>query len=236
MKTQTVEAPLEEAVKETEQVLSLEEAQAQARAARVAQGAKKRTVRIGRRVMAEVDADMPWPDIDWDKVYPTAYVAVIDKVGETLEDTEFHLDPEKLVGLSFAAPGANLPLKALYTVKAVAADGRLVQLPFEDQINNTGAADKADAIGLRKYERAGFSILIDWSTMLPIYCAAVDCWARAMVPELGSKYPKHIAASNSGFCSLRHQGRTLPNQFDEVGNIKQGLLSQGVTTTRLWQA
>ena len=223
---------------ETEPVmeLTLEEAQAQARAARAEQSSKKRTVKVGRRLKVEIDADVPWPEMDFEAIFPTSYFAVIDKLGETLEETEFHIDDEKLVGIAFSAPDGNIAVRSLYVVKAVQPDGRIIQIPFEEQINNTAAGDREDALGLRRYERRGIALLWDWANFLPIFCAHVDCWARAMVEELSAKYPQHRRAANTGFCSLRHQARTLPNMFDDAGNIRQGLMSQGATTTRIWKA
>lgn len=233
VEAEAVESAGEEVVPEV--LANLEDAQAQARALRAAQASKKRTVRAGRRVKVEIDADMPWPEMDFEALFPSSYFAVIDKQGETLDDTEFHIDEDKLVGLAFAAPNAPIGGSVLYVVKAIQPDGRIIQLPFEDQINNTAAGDREDAIGLRKYERRGITLLWDWNEFLPIYCAHINCWARAMVPGLVEKYPAHRGAVNSGFCSLRHQARTLPNMFDEAGNIRQGLMSQGVTTTRMWK-
>jgi hypothetical protein len=214
---------------------NIADAQAEARALRQVQMGQKRTVRAGRRVKVEIDADMPWPEIDFEALYPTSYFAVIDKQGESLDDIEFHVDEDKLVGLAFAKPDLQIRSKSLYVVKGLQPDGRIIQIPFEDQINNTAAGDREDALGLRRYERRGITLFWDWASFLPIYCAHIDCWARAMVPELGAKYPQHRAAANTGFCSLRHQARTLPNMFDEAGNVRQGLMSAGVTTSRLWK-
>lgn len=62
-----------------------------------------------------------------------------------------------------------------------------------------------DAIGLRRYQRKGLSLLVyDLSTMMPIYCPAWGCYAKGN-PNLG------------GFCSARHAAHTLPNQYKEAG-------------------
>lgn len=234
-----------------ETILSTEDkaaARKEAKAARAAQQAKNRqeaqgkrgtgtrTVRVGRHVKVEVDENIPWPaSLDYDNFFPTAYAAVVEKLGETIDDTEFSLDEDKLVGLAFAKPNVSGGNRPLYVVKAITQDGRIVQLPFEDQINNTVAGDRSDAIGLRRYAREGFIVLIDWNTLVPLYCAALDCWARAMVPELEGQYPAHRGVTNSGFCSAKHRAGTMPFQFTDAGEIKQGLMSQGVTTSRVWE-
>ena len=102
-------------------------------------------------------------------------------------------------------------------------DGRLVQLPFEEQVNNTVAADMADAIGLRRYSRKGIIVFRDYENAVPLYCPTEDCWAKAN--------PKF-----HHFCSVYHLSKTLPNQFDDAGEIRTGLMAQGVTTTRIWRA
>lgn len=138
-------------------------------------------------------------------------------------EQEFMIDPEKVQVLSFTKPGLNLPKKRLYTVKAIHRDGRIVQLPFEAQIQNNAGGDPEDAIGLRRYQRKGITLLIDWDTLTPVYCAAWGCWAQA-----------NRTSDYAGFCSERHAAHTLPNKFKDAGNITRGLMEQGVTTSRIW--
>lgn len=140
-------------------------------------------------------------------------------------DQEFVLDPDRVKVLKFTEAGRNLPKKRLYTVKAIHKDGRLVQLPFELQIQNNAGGDTADAIGLRRYQRKGITILIDWETLTPIYCAAWDCWARAA-----------NTGRFRGFCTERHARHTMPNSYKNAGEITQGLLEVGVTTSRTWMS
>lgn len=180
-------------------------------------------VEIGTTLV--VDPEHSWPELDSDRVGPFAYAAVIDMLGETMETTQFHLDADKLKGLPFAPPGRTLPAKKpLYTVKAIHLDGRLVQLPFEEQIQNTAGGDLADAIGLRRYQRRGIVILIDWDTLMPVYCPAYECWAKAN-------------PAYSGFCVPQHRALTLPNAFrgDDGAAKQQGLMESGVTTSRVWK-
>ncbi len=138
-------------------------------------------------------------------------------------DQEFMIDEERVRVLHFQQPGRNLPKKRLYTVKAIHRDGRLVQLGFEAQIANNAGGDPEDAIGLHRYERKGMHILIDWTTLIPVYCAAWGCFAAA--------------AQNGnfvGFCSQRHGQHTLPNQ--QSGDLGQaiGMFSKDSTTSRTW--
>mgnify|MGYP001574185583 CR=1 FL=1 len=177
------------------------------------------------------DPKFPWPELNPARVGPSAYAAVIDKKGEKSEDIEFHLNPEKMKGLPFAPAGRPIPSsKPLYTIKAVHTDGRLVQLPFEEQINNTAAGDHDDAIGLNRYARkvdaAGdviMYLLIDLNTMIPVYCPARDCWAQRGDP------------SNRFFCCPQHLSVTIPGNFKGAkAEQYKGLMSGGVTTSRVW--
>ncbi len=136
---------------------------------------------------------------------------------------EFMIDEDKVSVLYFQNPGRNLPKKRLYTVKAIHRDGRLVQLPFETQIQNNAGGDPEDAIGLHRYERKGIHILIDWTTLIPIYCASWGCFAAA------AQNGEFVA-----FCTLRHAQHTLPNQHKGEGGAAMGMFSKGSTTSRVW--
>ena len=164
---------------------------------------------------------------DFEAYGPYGFAAEIPEgveMAEYSEDQQFILDASKVEKLHFdPVAGRNLSANRLYTVKALKPNGVLGQLPFEAQIQNTGAGDLLDAIGLRRYQRKGFKLLFDFDTMLPVYCAALDCWARAMNSE---EYP--------GFCSEKHAKHTLPNNFKNAGAIMGGLLEQGVTTSAVW--
>lgn len=141
-------------------------------------------------------------------------------------DQEFMIDEDKVKVLYFQTAGRNLQKKRLYTIKAIHRDGRLVQLPFEAQIQNNAGGDPADAIGMRRYERKGIHILIDWSTLIPVYCGAWSCFAAA------AQNGEHVA-----FCSMRHAQHTLPNQYKDANEAQMmGMFSKGSTTTRTWSA
>jgi hypothetical protein len=163
------------------------------------------------------------PELNPDEFGPCAFAAVIvPPITGDYETQAFSLDGDKVQYLHFTPPGANLPKKRLYTVKAFHRDGRLVQLGFEPQIQNNAGGDPEDAIGLRRYQRKGMILLFDFTTMQPVYCAAWGCWAQA--------------DGVTGFCSTKHAQHTLPNRFKEAGAMLQGLFDQGVTTSRVWDA
>jgi hypothetical protein len=152
-------------------------------------------------------------NLDASQFGPAAFAAVVEADGVTgfIDSQIFSIDEERATKLFFTAPGQSLPKKPIYMVKAFHKDGRLVQLPFEEQIQNTAGGDRMDALGLRRYQNAGMTILIDWNTLIPVYCAAFDCWAKA---------------TPSGFCCPEHRGSTLPGADSPA--------LQGVTTSRVW--
>jgi len=177
-----------------------------------------------------IDSDVPYPvevhGDDLENYGPQGMFSKIPAGVETADysvDQEFIVDEEALKTLKFLAPGQNLPATArLYNVKGIHRDGRVVQLPFEDQINNTAGGDPEDAIGLRRYARKGIKVLIDWDTLLPIYCAAWECWAQA---DNNSNHP--------GFCSTRHAVHTLPNTYKDSGAMLSKMFGDA-TTSRTW--
>jgi hypothetical protein len=175
-------------------------------------------------------SDIPYPvevhGKDFEFYSASGHAAVIpegtDKAQNSV-DQEFIIDENKVKYLQFSKPGRNLPKKRLYNIKALHKDGRLVQLPYESQIQNNAGGDPEDAIGLRRYQRKGIHLFIDFTTMVPVYCAAWDCWAQA---QQGGNYV--------GFCTLRHAQHTLPNQYKGATAISKGLMESGVTTTNVW--
>lgn len=190
----------------------------------------RRTKGGGQSRSALVESDIPYPmeahGDDFEGYGPQGFGAVIPddaEISPYSEDQEFILDPDKVRNLMFTEGGRNLPKKRLYNIKGIHRDGRLVQLPFEPQIQNNAGGDPEDAIGIRRYQRKGIYMLINWDTLAPVYCAAWDCWAQA--------------ANNGqfiGFCTERHARHTLPNMYKGAGEITQGLLEAGVTTSSTW--
>jgi hypothetical protein len=175
-------------------------------------------------------SDIPYPveahGEDFEFYGPQGFAATIPdgtEISPYSSEQEFVINADRVEVLHFTKPGLNLPKKRLYTVKALHKDGRLVQLPFEAQIQNTAGGDPEDAIGLRRYQRKGITLLIDWDTLTPVYCAAWGCWAQGQ-----------SATDFAGFCTPRHAQHTLPNRFKDAGNITRGLMEQGVTTSRIW--
>ena len=193
---------------------------------RTKQGARDRTLTVSK---------IKVPDTyDYDGYGPTGIAAVFanPETGDLLEITgeqdtqEFFIDEEKARYFVFAKAGQNLPKKRLYTIKGLHRDGTLVQLPAEQQIQNNAGGDEADMIGLRRYQRKGILVLIDWETAVPLYCAAWGCFAQA----------EDHTSQNPGFCSMRHAKHTLPNMYKNAGQIVESLMEAGVTTSRTWSA
>lgn len=201
-----------------------------------------RTLGRGRGSAREMyPSDLPNPvDYDSDLIGPSAYGAVVvksrrpdnPKKGLPQDEIEFYLDPVKVKYLQFQKPGLPLPKKKLYTVKAFKPNGALTQLPFERQHNNQAAGDMQDAIGLRRYQRKGFIVLMDFQTMLPVYCGAAECYARAHVPEMDEMYPEHARMANTGFCSALHANHTSANRFNRDGSPRGTAFGDQATTTR----
>lgn len=221
----------------SEELGTIEEANA-AKEEQVRDPSKPRTFQreaSRRTVDLWIDESLPIPvQLDIDNLSPTSVFAVpYGEITGNIETQEFTLDEEKLKGMVFQMPAKNLPGKRLYTVKAFHEDGTLVQLPFESQINNTAGGELEDAIGIRRYQRKGLLVLIDWNTLMPVYCAAFECWAAAMRPELVDRFPQHQAAVGTGFCSVRHAQHTMPNRFSQAAEIL-GAFGKDATTSRVW--
>lgn len=174
---------------------------------------------------------------DYEFYGPTGAAAVFPEgteVAEYSEDQEFALDMSKLKTFKFQVAGLNLPQRArLYNIKGIHKDGRIVQLAFEGQIENTAGGDPDDAIGLRRYQRKGLTVLIDWATMMPLFCAAFDCWAQASQPD-EDEHLIPLVPAYPGFCSKRHAVWTLPNKFKDSGEILQQMFGERATTSRIW--
>jgi hypothetical protein len=175
-------------------------------------------------------SDIPYPEgihgEDFEDYGPQGQAAVIPEDVEMVTfsaEQQFIIDPEMVRVLYFDKPGRDLPKKRLYNIKGIHRDGRIVQLAFEDQIQNNAGGDPEDAIGLRRYERKGIYLLFDWDTFTPIYCGAWGCWAQATQ-----------TGAFAGFCAMRHAQHTLPNRYKDAGEIGQGLMESGVTTSRVW--
>jgi hypothetical protein len=178
------------------------------------------------------ESDIPYPTEvhgdDFEHYGPQGMGATIPKDVEIAAysgDQEFMIVPKMVRNLMFQKPGRNLPKKRLYTIKAIHKDGRLSQLGFEQQIQNNAGGDPEDAIGLRRYQRKGIHLLISFETLIPVYCAAWDCWAEAASD-----------GAYVGFCAMRHAKHTLPNQYKNAGAIVSGIFGDNATTSRTWEA
>lgn len=178
-------------------------------------------------------SDVPYPEgvhgKDFEFYGPSGIAAYIPEGTEMTAksgDQEFVIDRDRVTWLYFDKPARNLPKKRLCVVKAVHKDGRFVQLGFEPQINNNAGGDPGDAIGLRRMERKGIHLFLNWETMETTYCSAWGCWAQAA--PIGSDFVN--------YCSLRHAQHTLPNQYKGSGAIQRSLMESGVTTANVWGA
>lgn len=100
----------------------------------------------------------------------------------------------------FADPGKRVASKRLYTIKVIKGDGTLIQVPFENQVNNNIASPE-NAIGLRGFQRKGFQVLFDFETHTAAFCPTWGCWA-----EWNDKL--------DGFCSESHREITKPKDDD----------------------
>lgn len=179
-----------------------------------------------------IESDIPYPahvhGKDFEFYGPHGYAAEVPEgvdIAPYSADQEFVINPDLVRNIMFAQPGKNLPKKRLYNVKGLHRDGRFNQFAFEGQINNTAGGDPADAIGLRRYERKGIHMFIDWNTLIPLFCGAWNCWAKAAQ-----------SGEFTGFCSMRHAQHTLPNRYKGGGGAEAQLSAMGrdVTTTAVW--
>lgn len=217
----------------SEEMVEAAKASAKASNERVKEARQGVGVRRRRGTSTKQDvqpSDIPYPEEvhgeDFDQYGPQGFGSSIPDDAERAPysiDQEFIIDPEKVKTLHFDRPGRNLPKKRLYNIKGLHRDGRFVQLPFEEQIQNNAGGDPEDAIGLRRYQRKGIKLFIDMMTLVPLYCAAWDCWAQA---EQEGQFV--------GFCSERHAKHTLPNQYKDASAITRGIFGEGATTSRTW--
>lgn len=115
--------------------------------------------------------------------------------------------------LPFAKSGGRVAAKRLYTVKGEKADGTVIQIPLEDQINNNIASPQ-NAIGLQHYSRRGINVFFDFETGEAAFCPTWDCWAQ---------WNKEF----DGFCCEAHRDITK-------GSETEGAFGQGATTSRTW--
>lgn len=182
-----------------------------------------------------VDSDIPYPkevhgeDFELYSLQGfAAYILPGTDIEDYASDQQFIIDPAKVQFLKFDRPGRPLgKAQRAYVVKHIKPNGIMGQTIFEAQVNNSAAGDRSDAIGLWKHIRKGFKLLIDIETLIPIYCAAVNCWAQAVQD-----------GNYVGFCTMEHAMHTMPNDFKggEGPGAALGMLQQGVTTRSKWGA
>ena len=122
--------------------------------------------------------------------------------------------------------GRKVPFKNMKTMKALQVDpdgmvtGNVVQLPWEQTVNNGVAGNPEDQIGLKKYERKGFIFCVDddgtplFSTELfsiklsPLFSTLWDDWS-----EYDAEYEHKLRQKNLGesgkFASNATTSRTM---------------------------
>lgn len=186
--------------------------------------------RPGTASQVAVNELFPFPDdFDLSGLAPVSYLAMPEgEITGAIDTQEFSVIEERLKGLLFDIPGRNLARNGqLRTIKALKPNGTLAQLPFALQINNAAAGELRDALGLRKYQRRGYLIFMDFDTLSPVYCMARNCWAAAMVAALAKVYPEHLNVLGSGYCSHDHMGFTEPNLVRQGS----GMFEAGATTS-----
>ena len=94
--------------------------------------------------------------------------------------------------------GRKVPFKNMKTMKALQVDpdgmitGNVVQLPWEQTVNNGVAGNPEDQIGLKKYERKGFVFCVNEDGS-PIFSTLWDDWS-----EYDPVYEAKIRASYQG--------------------------------------
>ncbi len=112
----------------------------------------------------------------------------------------------------FAKPGSRVASKRLFTVKAHAPNGALVQIPMEDQINNH-TQSPSTGLGLAPYIRKGFTVYWDPTDGSTAFCGTRDCYAEP--------------AKGSNFCTAAHKQIAAPD------GARDGF-GEGATTSRIW--
>ncbi len=154
---------------------------------------------------------LPEPNMDalpWGADTPAAaYLAEseLEEDGTVISTT---IPTERFV--PFSKPGLRVESDQLVTVKAMGPGGNLVQLPMENQINNH-VASPSDHVGVKYYERKGFTIFFDFLTGVGVFCPTKNCWA-----EWNKK--------NTGYCTDVHKAITNPD-------TGPGKFGAGATTT-----
>ncbi len=176
------------------------------------------------------DTTLKMPELDIELFGPTAFFVDPVKDGDGRGETQmFEIMLERLKGLSFDGnPGRSLQKqKKLRVMKAIKPDGTIIQLPMEDQINNAVVGTPGAQIGLLPATQKGYHLLQD-KDQYPYFCYAIDCWAAAMRKNLKKRFPQHMDAVGTGFCTLRHADHILPNRRGA------GIFGEAATTARIY--
>jgi len=177
---------------------------------------------------AEIEASKPTVDIrhhlfetieDVKKFYPAKYLrdlaqaelAAINKTRMkegfdriTYDEEEWEAALAETIEslLADRSAGAHTEGPLLRTLKMVAPDGSLRQIPYEGQFNNI-AGSLED--GYRKYTKKGFK------RTDPMLCPSGDCWEES-AKEKGEMV-------FTGYCSQDHFDRTEAGRSEEVPGV-----------------
>ena len=114
------------------------------------------------------------------------------------------------------ADGRKVPWKNMKVMKALQVDsdgiltGNVSQLPWEATVNNGVSGNPEDQIGLKKYERKGFILLVE-SDGTPIYSTLWDDWA-----EYDAEYEAKIRHRNQGESGKFGQNATTSKTMSGV--------------------
>jgi len=121
-----------------------------------------------------------------------------DKDSQYVNTKKFKKQTLKFTAQGKYPDGRKVPFKNMKTMKALQVDpdgiitGNVVQLPWEQTVNNGVAGEPQDQIGLKKYERKGFIFCVN-EDGTPIFSTLWDDWS-----EYDAAYEAKIRNSYQG--------------------------------------
>ena len=121
-----------------------------------------------------------------------------DKDSQYVNTKKFKKQTLKFTAQGKYPDGRKVPFKNMKTMKALQVDpdgmvtGNVVQLPWEQTVNNGVAGEPQDQIGLKKYERKGFIFCVNEDGS-PIFSTLWDDWS-----EYDAAYEAKIRNSYQG--------------------------------------
>ncbi len=121
-----------------------------------------------------------------------------DKDSQYVNTKKFKKQTLKFTAQGKYPDGRKVPFKNMKTMKALQVDpdgmitGNVVQLPWEQTVNNGVAGEPQDQIGLKKYERKGFIFCVN-EDGTPIFSTLWDDWS-----EYDAAYEAKVRSSYQG--------------------------------------